>query len=103
VVINRRLDLAIDSPGSLVADIRKNLMTKRILDRYQVSPQKETTIAVSRADAVRLALLLTYITIGWTTIESAAALLPWVMWIWTIVGVLLIVLLIERIITLPKQ
>src|SRR5213083_3190289 len=29
----------------------------------------------SRADAVRLALLLTYITLGWMTIEGAAALL----------------------------
>ena len=29
----------------------------------------------SRADAVRLALLLTYITLGWMTIEGAASLL----------------------------
>ncbi len=29
----------------------------------------------SRADAVRLALLLTYITLGWMTIEGSAALL----------------------------
>jgi len=36
----------------------------------------ETThFTASRAEAVRLALLLTYITIGWMTIEGAAALL----------------------------
>ena len=34
-----------------------------------------THLADSRANAVRLALLLTYITIGWMTIEGAAALL----------------------------
>src|SRR5947199_6371993 len=37
--------------------------------------QKETHLTASRADAVRLALLLTYITIGWMTIEGAASLL----------------------------
>ena len=34
-----------------------------------------TAITASRADAVRLALLLTYITIGWMTIEGTASLL----------------------------
>ena len=38
--------------------------------------QDETMhLTASRADAVRLALLLTYITIGWMTIEGAASLL----------------------------
>src|SRR5262252_2903653 len=36
---------------------------------------KETRVASLRADSVRLALLLTYITIGWMTIEGAASLL----------------------------
>jgi len=34
-----------------------------------------TSVTASRADAVRLALLLTYITLGWMTIEGAASLL----------------------------
>jgi divalent metal cation (Fe/Co/Zn/Cd) transporter len=38
-------------------------------------PHEVTHLVDSRADAVRLALLLTYITIGWMTIEGAAALL----------------------------
>jgi len=40
------------------------------------SVRNETTpIMTARADAIRLALLLTYITIGWMTIEGAASLL----------------------------
>src|SRR5439155_15410251 len=50
-------------------------MTKETLDRHQANLQKEASFAATRADAVRLALLLTYITIGWMTIEGAAALL----------------------------
>src|SRR5258705_707918 len=36
---------------------------------------KTMRFTASRADAVRLALLLTYITLGWMTIEGAASLL----------------------------
>ena len=50
-------------------------MTKGTLDRDQPKLQRETGFAATRADAVRLALLLTYITIGWMTIEGAASLL----------------------------
>src|SRR6266516_696469 len=50
-------------------------MTKGTLDRVEAHPWKETHLTASRADAVRLALLLTYITIGWMTIEGAASLL----------------------------
>src|SRR6266542_3385448 len=50
-------------------------MTKGTLDRHQANLQKETSFEASRADAVRLALLLTYITLGWMTIEGAASLL----------------------------
>jgi divalent metal cation (Fe/Co/Zn/Cd) transporter len=45
-------------------------MAEETLVRHQ-----EAHLADRRADAVRLALLLTYITIGWMTIEGAAALL----------------------------
>ena len=45
-------------------------MPKEILVRDET-----THVRASRADAVRLALLLTYITIGWMTIEGAASLL----------------------------
>ena len=45
-------------------------MTKGTLVRDET-----TSVTASRADAVRLALLLTYITIGWMTIEGAASLL----------------------------
>src|SRR5882724_8151288 len=45
-------------------------MTKGTLVRDET-----TSITASRADAVRLALLLTYITIGWMTIEGAASVL----------------------------
>src|SRR6267143_1665073 len=45
-------------------------MPKEILVRDET-----TSITASRADAVRLALLLTYITLGWMTIEGAASLL----------------------------
>src|SRR6266516_2545748 len=45
----------------------------RALVQHKEKAQMESV--GSRADAVRLALLLTYITIGWMTIEGAAALL----------------------------
>ncbi len=45
-------------------------MTKETLVRDQT-----THFTASRADTVRLALLLTYITLGWMTIEGAASLL----------------------------
>ena len=45
-------------------------MTKGTLVRDET-----TSVTASRADAVQLALLLTYITIGWMTIEGAASLL----------------------------
>ena len=50
-------------------------MAGKILLRQEANLQKETSLAASRADAVRLALLLTYITLGWMTIEGAASLL----------------------------
>src|SRR5882724_3235763 len=43
--------------------------------RHEANLQKETRLTASRAKAVRLALLLTYITLGWMTIEGAASLL----------------------------
>ena len=43
--------------------------------RYEANPQKEISFAASRADALRLALVLTCITLGWMTIEGAASLL----------------------------
>ncbi len=43
--------------------------------RHEVNLQIETSSGPSRADPVRLALLLTYITLGWMTIEGAASLL----------------------------
>jgi divalent metal cation (Fe/Co/Zn/Cd) transporter len=45
-------------------------MTKGTLVRDETA-----SVTASRADAVRLALLLTYITLGWMTIEGAASLL----------------------------
>src|SRR3954453_5475011 len=45
-----------------------------VLLRHEPNLQKETSLAGSRGEAVRLALLLTYITIGWMTIEGAALL-----------------------------
>src|SRR6266487_2549638 len=45
----------------------------RALVQHKAKAQMEPV--ASRADAVRLALLLTYITIGWMTIEGAASLL----------------------------
>src|SRR5437667_4661936 len=50
-------------------------MTKGTLDRDEAHPWKETHVTALRADTVRLALLLTYITLGWMTIEGAASLL----------------------------
>src|SRR3989440_4040103 len=50
-------------------------MAEKALLRHEANPQKEISFAASRADAVRLALRLTYITIGWMTIEGAASLL----------------------------
>src|SRR5438132_4933580 len=45
----------------------------RALVQHKAKAQMESV--ASRADAVRLALLLTYITLGWMTIEGAASLL----------------------------
>src|SRR5436305_13883423 len=45
-----------------------------VLLRHEPNLQKETSLAGSRGEAVRLALLLTHITIGWMTIEGAASL-----------------------------
>src|SRR5213078_4230600 len=50
-------------------------MAGKTLLRHEANLQKEMSLAASRADAVRLALLLTYITLGWMTIEGAASLL----------------------------
>jgi divalent metal cation (Fe/Co/Zn/Cd) transporter len=50
-------------------------MAEKTLLRHEANLQSETSLAASRADAVRLALLLTYITLGWMTIEGAASLL----------------------------
>jgi divalent metal cation (Fe/Co/Zn/Cd) transporter len=50
-------------------------MAEKTMLRHEVNLQSETSLATSRADAVRLALLLTYITLGWMTIEGAASLL----------------------------
>src|SRR6266516_3454440 len=51
-------------------------MAEKALLRHEANLQKQTSLAAaSRADAVRLALLLTYITLGWMTIEGAASLL----------------------------
>src|SRR5437773_4421986 len=50
-------------------------MAEKTLLRHEANLQKEMSLAASRADAVRLALLLTYITLGWMTIEGAASLL----------------------------
>src|SRR5213595_1138170 len=50
-------------------------MAGKILLRQEANLQKETSFAASRAEAVRLALLLTYVTLGWMTIEGAASLL----------------------------
>src|SRR5213596_459846 len=50
-------------------------MAEKTLLRHEANLPKETSLAASRADAVRLALLLTYITLGWMTIEGAASLL----------------------------
>jgi divalent metal cation (Fe/Co/Zn/Cd) transporter len=45
------------------------------VDNEPLVPEETTRLTASRADDVRRALLLTYITIGWMTIEGAAALL----------------------------
>jgi divalent metal cation (Fe/Co/Zn/Cd) transporter len=50
-------------------------MAEKILVRHPTNQSNKISVTTSRADAVRLALLLTYITIGWMTIEGAAALL----------------------------
>jgi divalent metal cation (Fe/Co/Zn/Cd) transporter len=50
-------------------------MAEKTLLRHEANLQRETSLGASRADAVRLALLLTYITLGWMTIEGAASLL----------------------------
>src|SRR5437016_4983729 len=51
----------------------KSSTATRPLVQHKAKAQMESV--GSRADAVRLALLLTYITLGWMTIEGAAALL----------------------------
>jgi divalent metal cation (Fe/Co/Zn/Cd) transporter len=50
-------------------------MAEKTLLRHEANLQSETSLAASRADTVRLALVLTYITLGWMTIEGAASLL----------------------------
>ena len=50
-------------------------MAEKTLLRHEANLQSETSLAASRADTVRLALALTYITLGWMTIEGAASLL----------------------------
>jgi divalent metal cation (Fe/Co/Zn/Cd) transporter len=50
-------------------------MAERILVRHPTNQSNKISFTASRADAVRQALLLTYITIGWMTVEGAAALL----------------------------
>jgi divalent metal cation (Fe/Co/Zn/Cd) transporter len=50
-------------------------MTKRILVQNKTKSQTESGLSSSRAEAVRLALLLTYITLWWMTIEGAASLM----------------------------
>jgi divalent metal cation (Fe/Co/Zn/Cd) transporter len=50
-------------------------MAEKTLLRHEANLQREMSLRASRAHAVRLALLLTYITLGWMTIEGAAALL----------------------------
>src|SRR5213595_4158114 len=50
-------------------------MAGKILLRQEANLQKETSFAASRAEAVRLALLLTYVTLGWMIMEGAASLL----------------------------
>src|SRR5881296_3745567 len=51
----------------------RSSMATRALVQRNAKAQMESV--GSRADAVRLALLLTYITLGWMTIEGAASLL----------------------------
>jgi divalent metal cation (Fe/Co/Zn/Cd) transporter len=50
-------------------------MAGKTLLRHEANLERETSLGASRADAVRLALLLTCITLGWMTIEAAASLL----------------------------
>jgi divalent metal cation (Fe/Co/Zn/Cd) transporter len=50
-------------------------MAERILVRHPANQSNETSFTASRVDALGQALLLTYITIGWMTIEGAASLL----------------------------
>src|SRR5881409_1371801 len=50
-------------------------MLRRSMTKGNLVQDETMRITASRADAVRLALLLTYITIGWMTIEGAASLL----------------------------
>jgi hypothetical protein len=53
----------------------RNAVAERILVQRRANQSNKSGFMASRADAVRLALLLTYITIGWMTIEGAASLL----------------------------
>src|SRR5213596_2113681 len=50
-------------------------MLRRSMTKGNLVQDETMRVTASRADTVRLALLLTYITIGWMTIEGAAALL----------------------------
>jgi divalent metal cation (Fe/Co/Zn/Cd) transporter len=50
-------------------------MTERTLVQNKTKSQTESGLSGSRAEAVRLALLLTYITLWWMTIEGAASLM----------------------------
>src|SRR5437867_10503036 len=50
-------------------------MAEKTLLRHEANLQSETSLAASRADAVRLALTVPYNTVGWMTIEGAASLL----------------------------
>jgi divalent metal cation (Fe/Co/Zn/Cd) transporter len=53
----------------------RNAMPEKTLLPHEANLQSEASSAASRADALRLALLLTYITLGWMTIEGSASLL----------------------------
>jgi len=50
-------------------------MTERILVQNKTKSQTESGLSASRAEVVGLALLLTYITLWWMTIEGAASLM----------------------------
>src|SRR5438045_1715848 len=58
-----------------VTAIWTGLVSKRSMPEETLIRDETTHVRASRAHAVRLALLLTYITLGWMTIEGAASLL----------------------------